>query len=262
MHVKLYEDIARNGHIATTYAYPVKVEGPLRDGPVADAEIRQSEDAHVRRAAAVRRGPGKAHLRDAAAHRCGQPRFRGPPRSRSSIRASPARCAAPSVYLDEVILDDKGGRMFVCSDTDYCESRRPKDTVGHRSGASLTQVPEEADGQADTLDERAAAGMPRRSSRLLSGGYDPGLRQPDRLRRCQFRPVAGRGAGDRRRIRFRQDHAAQLHFDAADADLPARSATGCAMGKRDSTRWARPSGVYLMRTDWGFVHQNPPTACA
>ncbi|MEN0088761.1 MAG: alpha-D-ribose 1-methylphosphonate 5-phosphate C-P-lyase PhnJ, partial [Pseudomonadota bacterium] len=26
MHVKLYEDIARNGHIATTYAYPVKVE--------------------------------------------------------------------------------------------------------------------------------------------------------------------------------------------------------------------------------------------
>jgi alpha-D-ribose 1-methylphosphonate 5-phosphate C-P lyase len=26
MHVKLYEDIARHGHIATTYAYPVKVE--------------------------------------------------------------------------------------------------------------------------------------------------------------------------------------------------------------------------------------------
>ena len=42
MHVKLYEDIARFGHIATTYDYPVKVERPLRDGPVADAEIRQS----------------------------------------------------------------------------------------------------------------------------------------------------------------------------------------------------------------------------
>ncbi|MEM9780525.1 MAG: alpha-D-ribose 1-methylphosphonate 5-phosphate C-P-lyase PhnJ, partial [Pseudomonadota bacterium] len=27
MHVKLYEDIARYGHIATSYAYPVKVEG-------------------------------------------------------------------------------------------------------------------------------------------------------------------------------------------------------------------------------------------
>ena len=27
VHVKLYEDIARHGHIATTYAYPVLVEG-------------------------------------------------------------------------------------------------------------------------------------------------------------------------------------------------------------------------------------------
>jgi alpha-D-ribose 1-methylphosphonate 5-phosphate C-P lyase len=27
MHVKLYEDIARHGHIATSYAYPVKVDG-------------------------------------------------------------------------------------------------------------------------------------------------------------------------------------------------------------------------------------------
>ncbi|WP_455875028.1 alpha-D-ribose 1-methylphosphonate 5-phosphate C-P-lyase PhnJ [Rhizobium yanglingense] len=37
MHVKLYEDIARNGRISTTYAYPVKVAGPLCDGSVADA---------------------------------------------------------------------------------------------------------------------------------------------------------------------------------------------------------------------------------
>ncbi len=27
MHVKLYEDIARHGHISTSYAYPVKVDG-------------------------------------------------------------------------------------------------------------------------------------------------------------------------------------------------------------------------------------------
>ena len=40
MQVKLYEDIARFGHIATTYAYPVKVNGRYRDGPVADPEIR------------------------------------------------------------------------------------------------------------------------------------------------------------------------------------------------------------------------------
>jgi alpha-D-ribose 1-methylphosphonate 5-phosphate C-P lyase len=35
-----------------------------------------------------------------------------------------ALCGARNVYLDEVILDDRGGRMFVCSDTDFCEKRR------------------------------------------------------------------------------------------------------------------------------------------
>jgi alpha-D-ribose 1-methylphosphonate 5-phosphate C-P lyase len=35
-----------------------------------------------------------------------------------------ALCGAEGVYLDEVVLDDHGGHMFVCSDTDYCEDRR------------------------------------------------------------------------------------------------------------------------------------------
>jgi alpha-D-ribose 1-methylphosphonate 5-phosphate C-P lyase len=33
-------------------------------------------------------------------------------------------CGADDSFLDEVITDDLGNRMFVCSDTDYCESRR------------------------------------------------------------------------------------------------------------------------------------------
>jgi alpha-D-ribose 1-methylphosphonate 5-phosphate C-P lyase len=33
-------------------------------------------------------------------------------------------CGATDSYLDEVVTDDRGGRMFVCSDTDYCEERR------------------------------------------------------------------------------------------------------------------------------------------
>lgn len=27
-------------------------------------------------------------------------------------------------YLDELIVDDRGGKRFVCSDTDYCTQRR------------------------------------------------------------------------------------------------------------------------------------------
>jgi alpha-D-ribose 1-methylphosphonate 5-phosphate C-P lyase len=33
-------------------------------------------------------------------------------------------CGATNSFLDEIITDDAGGRMFVCSDTDYCRSRR------------------------------------------------------------------------------------------------------------------------------------------
>jgi alpha-D-ribose 1-methylphosphonate 5-phosphate C-P lyase len=40
-----------------------------------------------------------------------------------------ALCGAEGVYLDEVVLDDHGGHMFVCSDTDHCETRRAD---GHR----------------------------------------------------------------------------------------------------------------------------------
>jgi len=40
-----------------------------------------------------------------------------------------ALCAATGVYLDEVILDDRGGHMYVCSDTDHCSGRR---AAGHR----------------------------------------------------------------------------------------------------------------------------------
>jgi alpha-D-ribose 1-methylphosphonate 5-phosphate C-P lyase len=35
-----------------------------------------------------------------------------------------AICGASDSFLDEVVTDDKGGRMFVCSDTDYCRTRQ------------------------------------------------------------------------------------------------------------------------------------------
>ena len=41
-----------------------------------------------------------------------------------------ALCGATDSYLDEVIVDDAGGRMFVCSDTDFCRSRRDAGHVG------------------------------------------------------------------------------------------------------------------------------------
>lgn len=42
-------------------------------------------------------------------------------------------CGAEDSYLDEVIMDDAGNRMFVCSDTDYCRSRRAQGHEGRLS---------------------------------------------------------------------------------------------------------------------------------
>jgi alpha-D-ribose 1-methylphosphonate 5-phosphate C-P lyase len=40
------------------------------------------------------------------------------------ITAQCELCGADGAFLDEIVTDDRGGRLFVCSDTDYCESRR------------------------------------------------------------------------------------------------------------------------------------------
>jgi alpha-D-ribose 1-methylphosphonate 5-phosphate C-P lyase len=44
-----------------------------------------------------------------------------------------ALCGAEETFLDEVILDDKGGKMYVCSDSHYCARRRAE---GHRGKLS------------------------------------------------------------------------------------------------------------------------------
>ncbi|MEO0888251.1 MAG: alpha-D-ribose 1-methylphosphonate 5-phosphate C-P-lyase PhnJ, partial [Cyanobacteria bacterium J06648_10] len=33
-------------------------------------------------------------------------------------------CGATDSYLDEVVTDNEGGRLWICSDTDYCGGRQ------------------------------------------------------------------------------------------------------------------------------------------
>ena len=50
--------------------------------------------------------------------------FEDHPFERYRHDGSCALCGSTESFLDEVVIDDRGGRMFVCSDTDYCEGRR------------------------------------------------------------------------------------------------------------------------------------------
>jgi len=51
-----------------------------------------------------------------------------------------ALCGSEVSYLDEVIVDDAGGRMFVCSDTDYCAGRQ---AAGFRGSANAEKPAED-----------------------------------------------------------------------------------------------------------------------
>jgi alpha-D-ribose 1-methylphosphonate 5-phosphate C-P lyase len=53
-----------------------------------------------------------------------------------------ALCGAQDSFLDEVILDDKGSRMFVCSDTDYCGERREAGHSGRMSAPYKAEAAE------------------------------------------------------------------------------------------------------------------------
>ena len=144
IHVKLYEDIARHGHVATTYAYPVAVAGryvmdpspiPKFDNPKLDNSpaLQLFGAGREKRIYAL---PPYTRVRSLD--------FEDHPFQVQSWDKPCALCGAEGSYLDEVILDDQGERMFVCSDTDFCADRREE---GHR-GEMLGEAPAALVGEA------------------------------------------------------------------------------------------------------------------
>ena len=132
MHVKLYEDITRYGHIATSYDYPVMVNGrylmapspiPAFDNPKMDgmAALQLFGAGREKRIYAV---PPYTEVRSLD--------FDDHPFRPMRAPHACALCGADDSYLDEVVTDDRGTRMYVCSDTDHCAERvdaRPREAA-------------------------------------------------------------------------------------------------------------------------------------
>ncbi len=124
MHVKLYEDIAQHGAIATSYAYPVRVEDRYVMDP---SPIPKFDNPKLGDCPAIQLfGAGREQRIYALPPytKVVSLDFDDHPFEASKADHPCALCGATTTYLDEVITDDKGGRMFVCSDTDYCAERR------------------------------------------------------------------------------------------------------------------------------------------
>lgn len=124
MHVSLYEDIARHGVIAKSYDYPVRVNGryimapspiPKFDNPKMDRSpaLQLFGAGRERRIYAV---PPHTPVKSLD--------FDDHPFTVQSWDESCALCGAVDSFLDEMIVDDQGKRVFVCSDSNYCERRR------------------------------------------------------------------------------------------------------------------------------------------
>jgi alpha-D-ribose 1-methylphosphonate 5-phosphate C-P lyase len=124
MHVKLYEDIAQYGHIATSYDYPVLVDGryltspspiPKFDNPKMDQSpaLMLFGAGREKRLYAI---PPYTSVESLA--------FEDHPFEIQRWEHHCELCGSGESYLDEVVVDDRGTRMFVCSDTDFCSGRR------------------------------------------------------------------------------------------------------------------------------------------
>ena len=129
MHVKLYEDIAQYGHIATTYDYPVIVNQryimspspiPKFDNPKMhmNSALQLFGAGREKRIYAV---PPYTSVESLA--------FEDHPFEIQKWDHACAQCDATDSFLDEVITDDAGTRMYVCSDSDYCQTRRDEQDI-------------------------------------------------------------------------------------------------------------------------------------
>ena len=128
MHVKLYEDISKYGHIETSYDYPVLVNERYLTAP---SPIPKFDNPKMHEMGALQlfgAGREKRIYAIPPFTKVKSLDFEDHPFEIQKWDARCAICGAGDSYLDEVITDDKGGSMFVCSDTDFC-SRRVAD--GH-----------------------------------------------------------------------------------------------------------------------------------
>ncbi len=140
MHVKLYEDIAKHGAIATTYAYPVTVNGRYVTDP---SPIPKFDNPKMNQMPALQLfGAGREKRIYAIPPYTDVQSldFEDYPFEIQTWDEPCALCGVRGSFLDEVVLNDTGGRMFVCSDSHYCQTRQNNGHIGSMSPTSCAYI--------------------------------------------------------------------------------------------------------------------------
>ena len=126
MHVKLYEDISKNGHIETAYAYPVKTNDRYIMDP---SPIPKFDNPKMNNSPAIQLfGAGREQRIYAIPPytKVKSLDFEDYPFDPFKAEHACDICGSKNTYLDEIIVDDAGNKSFICSDTDFCNKRKNK----------------------------------------------------------------------------------------------------------------------------------------
>ena len=140
MHVRLYEDIAQLGAISRAYDYPVLVNERYLMSP---SPIPKFDNPKMHMNAALQLFGAGREKRLYAVPPYTAVRsldFEDHPFEIQKWEHACALCGATDSYLDEMIVDDQGSRLFVCSDSNYCEERRDAGHVGTQLAVTLSSV--------------------------------------------------------------------------------------------------------------------------
>ena len=123
MFVKLYEDIAKHGHIETAYAYPVKTNGNYVTDP---SPIPKFDNPKMNNNPAIQLfGAGREQRIYAIPPYTNVKSldFEDYPFEAMKANFKCSICGSSDSYLDEIIISDDGKRSYICSDTDYCKEQ-------------------------------------------------------------------------------------------------------------------------------------------
>jgi alpha-D-ribose 1-methylphosphonate 5-phosphate C-P lyase len=130
MYVKLYEDITKHGHIATSYDYPVMVSDRYLISP---SPIPRFDNPKMHINPAIQlfgAGREKRIYAIPPYTKVKSLDFEDYPFTIERWDKACELCGSTESYLDEVVIDDQGGRMWICSDTDYCQQRQKRHGAG------------------------------------------------------------------------------------------------------------------------------------
>lgn len=139
-YVSLYENISAYGRIANTAGYPVMIEERylMSPSPIPKFDNPKMDDNE----AILLFGAGREkRIYAIPPHtRVRSLDFQDYPFEVQTWEESCALCGAEDSYLDEVVLDDAGNKMFVCSDSHHCAQRRAEGHVGPMAGHQLAHL--------------------------------------------------------------------------------------------------------------------------